>query len=224
MTKKREGYYAVAGGRKVGVYRTWAECKEQVDGYPQAKYKRFDDPEAAVRFLNGEEPLLPPGRSDTDLVLITCANKRSGMACYGICAVYKGKYTFRIGMIDDPVYLGSGLTGCQTFSIVQAIRWGNELCGPRGLKEAFVYNADTNAVAQFKLSTKSKAKSLPALRRDMRELELCADFSIIPWKAAQQSGKYMRRLKGMVMERIRFAELNQSPHSIMAYPIGGRDI
>lgn len=224
MAKKKEGYYAVADGRKIGIYMTWAECWEQVEGYHQAKYKRFDDPEAAVRFLNGEEPLLPPGRTDTDLVLITSANKQSGIACYGVCAVYKGKYICRTGMVDDPVYLDSGLTGCQAYAIMQAIRWGNELCGPRQLKEAFIYNADTNAVTQFRWSAKSKAKSLPALRRDIQMLELYADFSVMPWKATQQSSKYMRRLKGLIMDKIQFVQLNQYPHSIMAYPDGGRGI
>ncbi|WP_438446622.1 ribonuclease H [Gorillibacterium sp. sgz5001074] len=34
-------YYVVWEGKKAGVYSTWAECKAQVDGYPQAKYKSY---------------------------------------------------------------------------------------------------------------------------------------------------------------------------------------
>lgn len=34
-------YYAVKVGRKSGIYETWAECKEQVDGYKGAQYKSF---------------------------------------------------------------------------------------------------------------------------------------------------------------------------------------
>lgn len=31
------GFYAVANGRKVGVYGTWDECRKQVDGFAKAR-------------------------------------------------------------------------------------------------------------------------------------------------------------------------------------------
>ena len=34
-------FYAVRKGKKTGIYTTWDECKEQVDGYPKAEYKGF---------------------------------------------------------------------------------------------------------------------------------------------------------------------------------------
>lgn len=52
MAKKN--FYAVAVGRKPGIYTTWNECKEQVDGYSGAKYKGFITEDDALRFLNGE--------------------------------------------------------------------------------------------------------------------------------------------------------------------------
>ena len=33
--------YAVAVGRKVGIFNNWEECKESIVGYPGAKYKSF---------------------------------------------------------------------------------------------------------------------------------------------------------------------------------------
>jgi ribonuclease HI len=36
-TKKK--YYAVASGRKPGVYETWDECKKQVFSFPNAQHK-----------------------------------------------------------------------------------------------------------------------------------------------------------------------------------------
>lgn len=32
--KASKGYYAVAKGRKPGIYGTWAECEAQVKGFP----------------------------------------------------------------------------------------------------------------------------------------------------------------------------------------------
>lgn len=40
MSKKK--YYVVWEGHKPGVYQTWDECKKQVDGFAQAKYKSFE--------------------------------------------------------------------------------------------------------------------------------------------------------------------------------------
>eukprot|EP01080_Neovahlkampfia_damariscottae_P003483 gene3483-6132_t len=34
-------FYAVANGRKIGVFSSWNECEQQVKGFPNAKYKSF---------------------------------------------------------------------------------------------------------------------------------------------------------------------------------------
>ena len=39
LSKKK--FYAVRKGKKVGVYYTWDECKEQVNGFSGAEYKSF---------------------------------------------------------------------------------------------------------------------------------------------------------------------------------------
>lgn len=46
-------YYAVRRGRKVGIYTSWEECKEQVNNYTDASYKKFDNKQDAYRFLVG---------------------------------------------------------------------------------------------------------------------------------------------------------------------------
>lgn len=49
----KKGYYAVQSGRSVGVYDTWAECKQAVDGYSGASFKRFDSHDQASAFAGG---------------------------------------------------------------------------------------------------------------------------------------------------------------------------
>ncbi len=44
-------YYVVWQGRKPGVYDNWPECKAQIDGFPQAKYKSFPTSEEAYAAL-----------------------------------------------------------------------------------------------------------------------------------------------------------------------------
>lgn len=53
-------FYAVGKGRKIGVFDTWAECKAQVEGYPNAVFKKFidyDDARAFVSFTREEKKM-----------------------------------------------------------------------------------------------------------------------------------------------------------------------
>lgn len=43
----KQKYYVVWAGRKPGIYTSWDECKKQVDGYQQAKYKSYSSREEA---------------------------------------------------------------------------------------------------------------------------------------------------------------------------------
>ncbi|HEY7180580.1 MAG TPA: ribonuclease HI [Blastocatellia bacterium] len=75
MSKNKKQYYAVRSGREPGIYRTWEECKAQVDGYAKAQFKGFTSLEEAEAYLGyvktnnpgaGEpssvRPFNPPGR------------------------------------------------------------------------------------------------------------------------------------------------------------------
>ncbi|KAG8347472.1 putative Caulimovirus viroplasmin RNase H [Trypanosoma vivax] len=48
-------YYAVAVGRKVGVFRTWEECQQQVSGFSGARHKSFSTLEDAERFVESAQ-------------------------------------------------------------------------------------------------------------------------------------------------------------------------
>jgi ribonuclease HI len=39
---KQAKFYVVWLGRKPGIYREWSECKEQIEGFENAKYKSFE--------------------------------------------------------------------------------------------------------------------------------------------------------------------------------------
>ncbi len=62
MSKNRKQYYAVRIGREPGIYRTWDECKAQVDGYAKAQYKGFgslEEAEEYMGFVNTKKPAPP---------------------------------------------------------------------------------------------------------------------------------------------------------------------
>uniref|UniRef100_A0A8C3RLI4 Ribonuclease H1 n=1 Tax=Chelydra serpentina TaxID=8475 RepID=A0A8C3RLI4_CHESE len=49
-------FYAVRRGRKIGVYQTWEECREQVNRYPAASFKKFASEGEAWSFVGSEAP------------------------------------------------------------------------------------------------------------------------------------------------------------------------
>ena len=59
-------FYAVRRGRQVGVYTSWAACKNQVHGYPGAQYKAFPTKEEAEEYVGS--PDLPLASSSSQVV------------------------------------------------------------------------------------------------------------------------------------------------------------
>ena len=51
-------YYAVAQGHKTGIFNTWPECKQQIDGYTGARYKKFESQQEAETFIKGNGSLI----------------------------------------------------------------------------------------------------------------------------------------------------------------------
>ncbi len=51
MKKKR--WYVVWAGHNPGIYDDWADAREQVEGFPQARYKGFDSAEEATEAYRG---------------------------------------------------------------------------------------------------------------------------------------------------------------------------
>ncbi|HNW88857.1 MAG TPA: ribonuclease H family protein [Bacteroidales bacterium] len=50
---KKQKFYVVWNGRKPGIYKTWAECREQVEKFEGAAYKAFESPEEAKKAFAG---------------------------------------------------------------------------------------------------------------------------------------------------------------------------
>lgn len=71
MAKKN--FYVVWNGITPGVYKSWAECKAQVDGYDGAIYKSFAKEEDANRAFN-ESPWLYVGKNAKETVKKTNLN------------------------------------------------------------------------------------------------------------------------------------------------------
>ncbi|XP_054675228.1 ribonuclease H1 isoform X2 [Grus americana] len=56
VSKGDSMFYAVRRGRRTGVYRTWAECQEQVNKFPSASFKKFVTEKDAWAFVGAGLP------------------------------------------------------------------------------------------------------------------------------------------------------------------------
>lgn len=52
MASDKKVYYAVPNGIKCGIYNTWDECNQNIQGFPNPIYKKFDDEEKAKEFFD----------------------------------------------------------------------------------------------------------------------------------------------------------------------------
>lgn len=57
MNLAKVKFYAVRKGRNNGIYNTWNECKEQINGFSGAEYKSFTTIEEAKSYLDGENSI-----------------------------------------------------------------------------------------------------------------------------------------------------------------------
>jgi ribonuclease H-related protein len=65
LSKKK--FYAVKVGKLKGIFESWAECKEQVDGYKGAIYKSFTTKEEAEIFIGESSTNVPTNNSNLDI-------------------------------------------------------------------------------------------------------------------------------------------------------------
>jgi len=86
-------FYAVANGRRVGVFSTWKECQSSVIGFPNARFKKFETREEAEQFIHPEPELVTKNvltkKDVPDYYVYTdggCSNngKRNAVAGIGI--------------------------------------------------------------------------------------------------------------------------------------------
>lgn len=105
-------FYAVKKGKKTGLYEDWASCQEQIKGFPNAEFHKFDDEKDALRYLMGEE-LKPKAKPKSEIVKLK-SNTQCNVFTGGVyvkdqsrCNLaiiiedINGKQTYFTAVIDD---------------------------------------------------------------------------------------------------------------------------
>jgi len=96
MSSKDTVYYAVKDGKTPGIYTSWKECKEQIAGFPNAKFRKFSTREEAEKFITNTDSSITINMSplNTGLLLNYLAidgsfNKKTETYGYGGFLVVK---------------------------------------------------------------------------------------------------------------------------------------
>ena len=95
-------YYSVKNGRVKDIYDNWESCKEQVQGFKGAVFKKFKTKQEALIFLNNQEEIL---KQDSNIYVY----------CDGSC-IHNGKPNAKAGIgiyfgENDPRNISESVNG-----------------------------------------------------------------------------------------------------------------
>ena len=128
----KNNYYTVWTGRQIGVFASWDECRQQVEGFQGAKYKGFPTREAAESALkNG------PDKSDDETMKSweslpegTPKPELNAIAVDAACSGNPGKMEYRgvyvatgTEIFKSPVFEGGTNNIGEFLAIVHCLAW-----------------------------------------------------------------------------------------------------
>lgn len=150
MAKKN--FYAVAKGKTPGIYRTWEECKVQIEHVSGAVYKGFATLNEAEAFMGQtgvtcfENPLMEAPvsgavkeavSSDTHLIAYVDGSYEHSILryAYGCAIILPEEVVSLNGSGDDPEYVGMRNVAGEILGSEKAVSWAVE----HGYKKITIY-------------------------------------------------------------------------------------
>ena len=86
---KKQIFYAVKRGRITGIFHSWNECRNQVDKFSGAEFKKFSTNEEATNYLKETIPV-PKTTRLNQVFADGGSRKNPGIAGCGACLLIKG--------------------------------------------------------------------------------------------------------------------------------------
>jgi len=127
----KNNFYTVWSGRQIGVFASWDECRQQVEGFPGAKYKGFPTRESAESaFKNGPDSKSEPKISLENLPEGAPKPNTISIAVDAACSGNPGKMEYRGVFVDtgtelfkSPVFEGGTNNIGEFLAIVHCLAW-----------------------------------------------------------------------------------------------------
>jgi ribonuclease HI len=154
----KQKFYVVWEGHTPGIYDTWEACKRQVDGFQQAKYKRFESRAEAEKALKSKywdyikktSAATPTAKSPASSIIrdsiatdAACSGNPGDMEYQGV-HIATGKLIFHMG----PLAEGTNNIG-EFLAIVHALAWLKQQNRP----DMPIYTDSRNAMLWIKAKT-----------------------------------------------------------------------
>ena len=102
IKKQQDKFYAVKKGKKPGIYKSWNDCKNQVNKFPGAIYKSFKTLSEAIEFMGIENNKENIKKSESYAYVDGAFNKYKKIYGYGGFIIYKGEKYIIKGNGNDP--------------------------------------------------------------------------------------------------------------------------
>ena len=102
IKKQQNKFYAVKKGKKPGIYKSWNDCKNQVNKFPGAIYKSFKNLSEAIEFMGIENNKENIKKSESYAYVDGAFNKYKKIYGYGGFIIYKGEKYIIKGNGNDP--------------------------------------------------------------------------------------------------------------------------
>lgn len=140
-------YYAVKAGKKIGIFLTWEECKEQVNGFSGASYKSFTSKEEAENFLNSGIKKTVPDKSGVIAYVDGSYHMHTKEFSYGMVILKDGKeYCFSEKFEDPELALMRNVAG-----EIMGAKAAMEYALQQGIKSLIIYH-DYEGIAKWCLN------------------------------------------------------------------------
>lgn len=174
--EKKKKFYVVWEGFTPGIYLTWDECKKEIQGFPQAKYKSFDSLEEAQKaYSNSHKDYIRSGRiqsikelmSQSMVATSNTSPLTEAIAVDAACSGNPGKMEYRGVYMKNGqqiFHVGPLEKGTNNIGEFLAIVHGLALLKQKG-SSLPIYSDSVNAISwirQKKCKTKLEASEINA--------------------------------------------------------------
>lgn len=131
MAKK---FYAVRVGKKPGVYKTWDECKANVQNFPGAIFKGFENEDAAWEFIDGIECGGDLPYDGVVAYVDGSFDAKTFTYSYGVVILNKGRETHMSDAGNDPAMAKMRNVAGEIYGAMAAMEYAKN----NGIKELMI--------------------------------------------------------------------------------------
>ncbi|KAI6194268.1 Pyridine nucleotide-disufhide oxidoreductase [Aphelenchoides besseyi] len=172
FSHKKMVFYAVRKGRQTGIFSTWTECSDQVRGFRDAQYKKFQTQQEALQFMNGEPSSnMPKSSISHSTTPINRKRKYSETTKEKLVSNDLNVTTSAITVYTDGACSFNGRAGAKAgFGVF----WGDN--HEDNFSAPLVSVEQTNNRAEYQAIIHALET---AIRRDIKTLRICTDSNLL---------------------------------------------